>query len=138
VSPLGSAKAAALLHEARAKLALRAHWGAFVPPLVAAGAESRGDGFVTATQYIRGRYLDPARDQHLLPQLESALAAAHACGVAHGDLRESNVLVQSEPDGGQRAWLIDWGDAALGASQQDMEADRLSLRGLFRSRAVQL
>jgi serine/threonine-protein kinase len=124
------------LHEARALVALRAHWDTFVPRLVAAGAESSGNGFVTATCYIQGRYVDPARDQHLVPQLERALAAAHACGVAHGDLRQSNVLVQQEPGGGQRAWLIDWGNAVLSASQQDMDEDRMILSGMFRSTAA--
>lgn len=133
VAPLGSPKAAALSHEARVLIALRAHWDTYLPRLAAAGADCGGSGFVTATRYVKGRHLNPSTDQHLRPQLERALAAAHACGVAHGDLRESNVLVQEEAGGSQRAWLIDWGNATLCATQQEKDEDIMTLNGLFLS-----
>jgi len=88
---------------------------------------------VIATRYVKARYFNPCTDQHLRQQLERALAAAHACGLSHGDLRDSNVLVEEAAGGKQRAWLIDWGHAVLRATQEDMAEDTWALRSLLDS-----
>lgn len=50
----------------------------------------------------------------LIAQVCDALAAAHAAGIAHGDVHAANVLLASGPDGFPRtALLTDFGMAAL-------------------------
>jgi hypothetical protein len=54
--------------------------------------------------------LPPLRACRVGQQLLAALAAAHAAGVLHRDVKPSNVLIASEPDG-DRAVLTDFGIA---------------------------
>jgi eukaryotic-like serine/threonine-protein kinase len=50
----------------------------------------------------------------ILIELCDVLAAAHAAGVVHRDLKLDNVFVQSAPGaGGRRVKLLDWGVAAI-------------------------
>lgn len=70
--------------------------------------------------YVRGRTLadrlqaegpvGEAEGRALLAQLASALAAAHARGIVHRDIRPANVLVEEETG---RALLADFGIAAV-------------------------
>ncbi len=102
-----------LAKEATAPLKLRNEWDVTVPPLLAAGCDSSGQASVLATRYVPcARFLKPI-DQHLRPQLEHALAAAHAHYLAHGDLRPSIVLVEEGSTGQECIWLIGWGLAVL-------------------------
>ncbi len=50
----------------------------------------------------------------ILLELCDVLAAAHAAGVVHGDLKVENVFVLDEPGaGGRRTKLLDWGIARI-------------------------
>lgn len=54
--------------------------------------------------------LPPAEARHILEQVLAGLAALHARGIAHGDLRPGNILLSGSGDR-RTAWI---GDAALG------------------------
>jgi len=49
----------------------------------------------------------------LVAQVADTLAAVHALGVLHKDLKPSNVLVGVEPDAEPRAWLTDFGSGRV-------------------------
>ena len=94
-----------------------------MPRLLACGPDDDEDGYLLATRLVpNSRHLNPDTDRHLLPQLQQALQAVHSVGVAHGDLRDHNILVEEGAlgggDTGQRVWLIDFGKAVVGASQE--------------------
>lgn len=59
----------------------------------------------------------------LLEQVCRALAAAHACGVIHRDVKPDNVLVERLADGAERAMLIDFGISHV------IGSDRLTRHG---------
>jgi len=60
----------------------------------------------------RGRFAADEVDRILRP-LCDALDAAHALGIVHRDLKPSNVFMASQPDGGERVVLLDFGIAKL-------------------------
>jgi len=99
---------AVLRREARALQALGGFPGA--PRLL--GLAGR-DGFVM--ERLEGQRLPHLKDNDLPPAffdaLLRALRAMHAAGVAHGDLRRKNVLV--EPGAPPRPRLIDFGTAIV-------------------------
>ncbi|MFW6775602.1 protein kinase domain-containing protein [Nocardioides sp. CPCC 205120] len=55
--------------------------------------------------------MPPAMALDLLRQVTTGLAAAHAAGVLHRDIKASNVLLRRLPDGSTRAYLCDFGIA---------------------------
>ncbi|MDF9715448.1 protein kinase [Nocardioides sp. ChNu-153] len=55
--------------------------------------------------------MPPAMALDLLRQVTTGLAAAHAAGVLHRDIKASNVLLRRLPDGATRAYLCDFGIA---------------------------
>ncbi|HET9169476.1 MAG TPA: protein kinase [Actinospica sp.] len=61
--------------------------------------------------------LTPAFATHLMSGVCDALAAAHAADIVHGDVKPSNVLLETDPltDAPLRAVLTDFGIAALSA-----------------------
>jgi serine/threonine-protein kinase len=69
-----------------------------------------------AMQFIDGVPLDQAveplhRDQRLalmLPVLD-AVHCAHRAGLIHRDLKPSNILVERQPDGALKPWVVDFG-----------------------------
>ena len=65
--------------------------------------------------------LPPGRALDLLAQIADGLAAAHAAGVVHRDLKPDNVLVVPAAGGGDLVKLLDFGVAKL----TDPEADGL-------------
>jgi len=54
-----------------------------------------------------------ARVARIIPQMASALNAAHAAGVAHRDLKPENVMLHTADDGGVTVKLIDFGIAKI-------------------------
>jgi tRNA A-37 threonylcarbamoyl transferase component Bud32 len=132
VAAADSEDAEVLMNEAAALLALQPLWGRWVPELLAAGTCHDGEACVLATRRIHScRQLEPSRDMHLQPQVEEALAAVQALGLAHGDVRRQNVLVEELQGAGQRVWLIDWGFAAVDATPEEQQRDWAALRGLY-------
>ncbi|MEM9492024.1 MAG: serine/threonine-protein kinase, partial [Myxococcota bacterium] len=64
--------------------------------------------------YLRSQgVLPPSSVGEVLRQLSSALSEAHAHGVVHRDIKSSNVMVCTKPDGGVRLVLLDFGIAKL-------------------------
>lgn len=76
-----------------------------------------------AMERLRGRSLGALLEDGPLPhdsaldillELCDVLAAAHAAGVVHGDLKVENVFVLDQPGaGGRRTKLLDWGIARI-------------------------
>ena len=89
-----------------------------IVPIYEAGATD--DLLYIAMRYVDGRdlkerleegRLDPADAIGLVAQVASALDAAHARGLVHGDVKPSNVLLDrgARPDGSDHAYLADFG-----------------------------
>jgi len=75
-----------------------------------------------ALELVRGRALDeiirlgplePARAVALAQQVCAALEIAHASDVVHRDLKPGNILVETTPDGQERARVCDFGMAKV-------------------------
>ncbi len=108
------------------------------PHVVAAtdyGTLPEGGAFLVM-QLVRGRSLHDLLSTHgALPwprateigaQIADALAAAHAAGIVHRDVKPDNVLVEELDDGSWFARLLDFGIARLTAesTERDTEANR--------------
>jgi serine/threonine protein kinase len=88
-----------------------------VIPVHQAGEED-GELYITM-RYVEGtdlralirRFdrLEPMRAARLIGQVAAALDAAHARGLVHRDVKPGNVLVSSTTDGGDHAYLTDFG-----------------------------
>ncbi len=114
-----------------------------VAALYAAGSSAHGHfvamqlvtGTTLAELHSGGR-LSRRRARHLLTQVEAALEAAHAAGIAHGSLHERNVLVTAA----DQALLTDFGLAEAPASAASDRAalaamrDRLAAGGTRRAK----
>ena len=59
----------------------------------------------------------------LVAQVARALAAAHSVGVLHKDVKPSNILIATEPGGGVRARLADFGVGSLTEHERLEKAD---------------
>jgi serine/threonine-protein kinase len=57
--------------------------------------------------------IDSARCRNLFTQCAQALAHAHSNGVVHRDLKPGNILITTEPNGSERAKILDFGLAKL-------------------------
>src|SRR5581483_9118674 len=83
-------------------------------------------------ELLRDGPLGAARAARLIRQLGSALAASHAVGVAHLDLKPENVMIRnaSEPD--ETATLIDFGMAKVDRAGIDANVTTISIGGTVR------
>jgi serine/threonine-protein kinase len=53
--------------------------------------------------------LPPARAVAIARQVASALATAHGLGIVHRDIKPDNIVLTRDPDGGERAKVLDFG-----------------------------
>jgi transcriptional regulator with GAF, ATPase, and Fis domain len=113
--------------------ALRLAWidAAGVPELIAAGRWRGGDldgAPWLALRWVEGRPLSPGTDAPLAARvardLGAALAALERVGVAHGDLKPENTLIDASSG---RVWLVDLG---LGGDAAGLQIEGGTLRYL--------
>lgn len=86
------------------------------------GSTSNGD-FYIVQEFIIGESLEKFLKKHkqvsfedicwIVPQIASALEAAHSEGIIHRDLKPSNVMLQNLSGGGRQAKVIDFGIAKI-------------------------
>jgi serine/threonine-protein kinase len=69
----------------------------------------------------RTRRLAPETAVSIISQVLDGLAAAHACGVVHRDLKPGNVFLVRESDGQQRAKILDFGISKFGGDTVNRE-----------------
>jgi serine/threonine protein kinase, bacterial len=70
-------------------------------------------GYSLLTMLTRNGPMPPAVAAQIMAQLCDALAAAHAVGVAHGDVKPANVIIEAVEDGFPTVHLSDFGVAWL-------------------------
>ncbi|MFW3168598.1 phosphatase PAP2 family protein [Geodermatophilus sp. CPCC 206100] len=116
VAPLGQQAE----HEAVAAMIARER-GVHVPPVLLARGKDRGA--IVVQQWLTGRGLDELPADELTPELLGAVwqqvALLRAARIAHHDLVAASVLV--DPDG--RPWVVDFGNALTGASDDALAGD---------------
>lgn len=76
------------------------------------------EGNDLADEIQRHRVLDPARGLRFAQQICRALAAAHAKGVVHRDMKPENVFLQRTPDGEEIVKIVDFGIAQLRTNEE--------------------
>jgi hypothetical protein len=68
---------------------------------------------VSLRELLQSGPLGLTRTAAIVRQLGTALAAAHACGIAHQDLKPENIMLQELNDGSEVVKLIDFGIAKV-------------------------
>jgi eukaryotic-like serine/threonine-protein kinase len=74
--------------------------------------------------------LPVARALNIARQTTLALGAAHAAGIVHRDLKPDNVMLVSEPDGGDRVKVLDFGIARIAPPSENRDATKLTRVGV--------
>ena len=95
--------------------------GVRVPEVVAVGTFGNGAG-VVVERHVEGERLSATgadRARAALPDLWRQVGLLRAAGIAHGDLRGANVIV----DGAGCAWLLDFTAATAGAEPTRLTQD---------------
>ena len=76
------------------------------------------EGNDLADELARQHTLEPARGLCIALQICRALAAAHANGVVHRDMKPENVFLQRTPDGEEIVKIVDFGIAQLRTNEE--------------------
>jgi len=76
------------------------------------------EGNDLADEIQRHHVLDPGRGLRFALQICRALAAAHAKGVVHRDMKPENVFLQRTPDGEEIVKIVDFGIAQLRTNEE--------------------
>ncbi|KAJ9526704.1 hypothetical protein QJQ45_017533 [Haematococcus lacustris] len=125
-----------LRHEAQIYDILRDLQGLFLPTLHGSGYW-RGQSFVLATSVVVGKPIsscisgkDEAAAQAVAQAARQALQAIHQRGVAHGDVRADNILVQDCGNTPQ-VIIIDFGHAYLDPTPEQCERELAELTQVF-------
>jgi serine/threonine protein kinase len=94
--------------------------------------------FYLVLEYIDGTSLRAIIDEGPLEwrravaigkQVVSALVAAHAAGIVHRDLKPDNVMLVQQPDGSERAKVLDFGIARVSVPEAQKDATHLTKVG---------
>ncbi|KAG0591105.1 hypothetical protein M758_1G146600 [Ceratodon purpureus] len=130
LAPTGSDRAEALLTEVAAYHKLKEYWGKFVPKLVSYGTTAGGRVVYIATEYINGFEIGIGTlSQDVVKEIFDALTVVHQCGILHGDIRASNIIVMEGWEVGVR--LIDFGFARPIISSEDCMREQAQLERLL-------
>ena len=87
---------------------------------------------VSLRELLRDGPFAPARVARLIRQLGSALAASHAAGVAHLDLKPENVMIRNPSQPDETATLIDFGIAKVDRAGIDANVTLIAVGGTVR------
>jgi tRNA A-37 threonylcarbamoyl transferase component Bud32 len=87
---------------------------------------------VSLRELLRDCPFAPARAARLIRQLGSALAATHAAGVAHLDLKPENVMIRNPSQPDETATLIDFGIAKVDRAGIDANVTMIAIGGTVR------
>jgi hypothetical protein len=68
--------------------------------------------------------LAPARAVAIIRQLAAALDTAHRAGLVHRDVKPGNILIATDPDGADHAYICDFGLARHVSSVSSLTGDR--------------
>ncbi|XP_024366736.2 uncharacterized protein [Physcomitrium patens] len=127
---LGTERAEALLKEVVAYTRMEKLWGVFVPRLIGYGTTNNGRVVFIATELIDGVELgEVAVTREVETAALEALAAVHACGLLHGDVSLSNIMVVWGKKPTVR--ILDFGFSCITSNKKLQEAERVRLKRLF-------
>jgi eukaryotic-like serine/threonine-protein kinase len=91
------------------------------------------DGNDLADELQRSRVLSPPRALPIAMQICRALAAAHAKGVVHRDMKPENVFLQRTADGEEIVKIVDFGIAQLKPTNEEAQAESTKHRRLTKT-----
>lgn len=80
------------------------------------------EGETLADRLRRVGRLPPKQVRRIVHQVAEGLAAAHEMGIVHRDLKTSNIMLVPDGRGGERAVVMDFGLARLGAVHRESES----------------
>lgn len=105
--------------------------GKVIPTLLAFGYWDYRAVYLIATSVVQGE--PPTTAMHAaLPAAEQALKAIHALGVAHGDIRPDNILVEQQGVDEPKVWFLDFGRSHVAGAGECLD-EIAELHALFRS-----